>query len=150
MPTVVHEIPVQALPNKAEAARMLRVHKSRLSRLDDLPIEESGGRQYLLPETVLMLNRRFRHHVERALAQELIDHALANAPEFADAIRDRVRAWIRGAAAAHSADAMTRDQFLASWGAELNADEQAVLARVYDRADRAGSIPRLTAFDSEA
>jgi hypothetical protein len=142
---VVNELPVTALPTKAQAARMLCVHKSRLSRIGDLAVEEAGGRQYLLPETVLDLNHRFRHAVERKLARQLIDHAKANAPEHADEIGRRVRAWLRGAAAERPTPSIDRSQFLESWGAGLGPAELEVLARVYDQAAAHGRLPQLMA-----
>jgi hypothetical protein len=98
---------------------------------------------------VLILNRRFRHAVERKVARQLIDHAKEHAPEHATEIRTRVHAWLRGAQSERTASTMTREQFLDSWGASLTKSERQVLAKVYDQAAAHGRLPELTTAPPE-
>lgn len=69
-----------AYPTLRQAARMIGVHASSLSRRD-LPVEHAGREARLSPQLVLELAAHYRRRDEYEVGGALLDHALAHAPD---------------------------------------------------------------------
>jgi hypothetical protein len=69
-----------AYPTLRQAARMIGVHASSLSRRE-LPVEHAGREARLAPRLVLELAAHYRRRDEYEVGGALVDHALANAPD---------------------------------------------------------------------
>lgn len=69
-----------AYPTLRQAARMIGVHASSLSRRD-LPVEHTGREARLSPRLVLELSAHYRRRDEYEVGGALVDYALAHAPD---------------------------------------------------------------------
>ncbi|HUP24344.1 MAG TPA: hypothetical protein VNB06_15540 [Thermoanaerobaculia bacterium] len=69
-----------AYPTLRQAARMIGVHASSLSRRD-LPVEHAGREARLSPRLVLELAAHYRRRDEYEVGGALLDYALARAPD---------------------------------------------------------------------
>lgn len=69
-----------AYPTLRQAARMIGVHASSLSRRE-LPVEHAGREARLAPRLVLELAAHYRRRDEYEVGGALVDHALAHAPD---------------------------------------------------------------------
>jgi hypothetical protein len=95
-----------AWPNQAEAAEILGVNESTLSRRKPAAVSYGGREKRLSPRVVLEQAVHFRVVPLRQVAAELIDLAEARAPQFHAAVQNDVRAFLaerRGPAPSMSA-----------------------------------------------
>jgi hypothetical protein len=69
-----------AYPTLRQAARMIGVHASSLSRRE-LPVEHAGREARLPPRLVLELAAHYRRRNEYEVGGALVDYALAHAPD---------------------------------------------------------------------
>jgi hypothetical protein len=69
-----------AYPTLRQAARMIGVHASSLSRRE-LPVEHAGREARLPPRLVLELAAHYRRRDEYEVGGALVDYALAHAPD---------------------------------------------------------------------
>jgi hypothetical protein len=88
------DIPLAAYPNLTEAADIVGVSPSTLSRRDDIETLPMGSRDHRLPpEEVLRLVRFYGRRSINEAAAELIEYAQANSPSSADQVEAAVEAF---------------------------------------------------------
>ena len=81
-----------AYPTLRQAARMIGVHASSLSRRD-LPVEHAGREVRLSPRLVLELAAHYRRRDEYEVGGALVDYALAHAPDRVGEIEAEIEAY---------------------------------------------------------
>lgn len=85
------DIPAVAWPTLTEAAAMVGVHVSTMSRDPSLITVEAGRRdKRVRPLEVLRLAEHHQKRVLNEVAQELIDYAAEKSPDFAEAVEEEV------------------------------------------------------------
>jgi hypothetical protein len=103
---------LQAHPNTTEAAKMLGVSPSTISRRDDLTGERRGERDFVLaPAEVLRLGAIYRKRSLNDVAQALLDHVQANEP----GAREKVEAEIDGYFVGHSVKQEREELLRLAW-----------------------------------
>jgi hypothetical protein len=81
-----------AYPTLRQAARMIGVHASSLSRRE-LPVEHAGREARLSPRLVLELAAHYRRQDEYEVGGALVDYALAHAPDHVGAIEAEIERY---------------------------------------------------------
>ena len=90
------EVTVAAFPNQVEAAAMLGISQSTLSRDPSIRFEEFGRREKRLsPDEVLRLARVHRRKPINTVAQALIELARTKAPELEDDVSELVDSYFQ-------------------------------------------------------
>lgn len=108
-PNLEHGSGLAAYPNLTEAAAILGVSPSTLSRRADLGAERRGERDLVLsPRQVLRLAGVYRKRSLNEVAQDLIDHAEALSPESRREVEGEVETFFE----ARTPAAQDRDAFL--------------------------------------
>lgn len=88
-------VDVRAYPTLTEAALMIGVSPSTLSRRKRLKNEQSGGRdRRLRPRVVLGEASHFGRRALSAVGESLIAYAVENVPEAEAAVRDEVSSFL--------------------------------------------------------
>lgn len=127
MSTVV-DIPLVTYPTLTEAAGMLGVSGSTLSRRVDLRAERMGERDRRIPAAeVMRLAVVYRKRALNEVAADLIDYAHEHAPAHTGEVDEQVQRFfgVRGA------PAVSGDAFLAEAKRTLPAELYAEVVRVY-------------------
>jgi hypothetical protein len=120
---------VAAYPTLRQAAAMLGVTVSSLSRRRDLPAEPFGRERRLRPSTVMELAGYYRRRNEYEVAGSLLDYALKHAPSYAEEIERELDEYLQ---ATDDRDApLAADAFLASARRHLPADLYEQVAAAY-------------------
>ena len=97
---------LDAFPTLRKAAWMIGVSPAALSRRTDLPVEPRGREKRFPPDLVLTLARYYRKRSEYEVASDLIDHAVAFAPEFVGDVEAEIETFFgTGESGAVDADA---------------------------------------------
>lgn len=81
-----------AYPTLRQAARMIGVHASSLSRRE-LPVEHAGREARLSPRLVLELAAHYRRRDEYEAGGALVDYALAHAPDHVGEIEAEIERY---------------------------------------------------------
>lgn len=124
------EVPVTCYPTRSQAAAMLDVAASTLTRRKDLGSIRSGGREHVSALRVLELNAEYRKRVVNEVAQELFDFALEHNPQYAAQIEEEIEAFFETRTAR---PAMPREEFLASLKPALSDEQYELVSTLYDR-----------------
>ncbi len=104
------EIPVIAYPTLSDAARMLGVSPSTLSRRNDIPFERMGDREkHIRPSDVLRLADLYRKVPVSQVAADLIDYARPQGEPAATYVENEVEEYY---ATRRNAPKVTTAQFL--------------------------------------
>jgi hypothetical protein len=107
--TIERTTSLRGYPTLSAAAEMLGIAASTLSRRDDLPTENRGSRDRVLPpHTVLSLATEYRKRALNEVAFALIAYAKERAPEEADRIEEEVELFFEG----HSTGSSSLEMFL--------------------------------------
>lgn len=134
--TTLTDVPVLAFPTLSQAAAMLGVSPSTLSRRD-LPFEAAGGRdKRLRPEVVLQEAAFHRRRRLVDVAAELITYAETHAPDAVVEVRAEVEA---GLARTTLPERLTVQEFLEDARAALPPAVYERVAAVFDLED----LPRI-------
>jgi DNA-binding transcriptional regulator YdaS (Cro superfamily) len=97
------DTPLIAYPTLTEAARLLAVSASTLSRRDDLRAERMGERDRRLPAgEVMRLAALYRKRSLNEVAADVVDYAAQHAPKQATAVEGQIEAFF----AEHQAQAL--------------------------------------------
>lgn len=83
-----------AYPTLRQAARMIGVHASSLSRRD-LPVAHAGREARLSPRLVLELAAHYRRRDEYEVGGALVDYALAHAPDHVGEIEAEIERYFQ-------------------------------------------------------
>jgi hypothetical protein len=103
------DTPLIAYPTLTEAARLLAVSASTLSRRDDLRAERMGERDRRVPaDEVMRLAALYRRRSLNEVAADVVDYAAQHAPKQATAVEGQIEAFF----AEHQAQALAKG---ASW-----------------------------------
>lgn len=103
------DTPLIAYPTLTEAARLLAVSASTLSRRDDLRAERMGERDRRLPAgEVMRLAALYRKRSLNEVAADVVDYAAQHAPTQATAVEGQIEAFF----AEHQAQALAKGAFL--------------------------------------
>jgi hypothetical protein len=84
-----------AYPTLRQAARMIGVHASSLSRRE-LAVEHAGREVRLPPRLVLELAAYYRRRDEYEVGGALVDYALAHAPDRVGEIEEEIERYFEG------------------------------------------------------
>jgi len=100
---------LQAYPNIRAAAQMLGVSASTLSRRADRTAERRGERDRVLsPAEVLRLASVFRRRSVNDVAQALLDHVSATAPDEVTRVEEEIEGFFEAHTVAEQRDELRR------------------------------------------
>lgn len=118
-----------AYPTLRQAAAILGVTVSSLSRRRNLPVEPFGREKRLAPTTVMDLAAYYRRRSEYEIAGSLLDYAIKHAPDVADEIERELDEYLQ---ATRERDApLDADAFLAAAKENLPAELYAAVVDAY-------------------
>lgn len=128
-----------AYPTLRQAAAMLGVTVSSLSRRRGLKTEPFGRERRLAPVTVMDLAAYYRRRSEYEIAGCLLDYAIKHAPAVAEEVERELDAYLQ---ATSERDApLDADPFLATAERHLPADLYGAVVDAYN-ASRTGAVER--------
>jgi hypothetical protein len=120
------DISLLAYPTLTEAARLLGVNASTLSRRDDLVVERMGERDKRVPAGELMrLAFVYRKRSLGEVAADLIAHARESSPQHAEHVQEEVERFFE-----------QKEPLVLSDGAFLAEAERALPAELYKQVRR--------------
>ena len=122
-----------AYPTLRQAARMIGVHASSLSRRD-LPVQHAGREARLSPRLVLELAAHYRRRDEYEVGGALVDYALAHAPDRVGEIEAEIEHYFEETSARDAP--LDHENFLAEARRHLPPALYAQVERAYRANDR--------------
>jgi hypothetical protein len=139
------DISLLAYPTLTEAARLLGVSASTLSRRDDLACERMGERDKRVPAgEVMRLAAVYRKRSLSEVAAELIGRARERSPEHAEHVQEEVERFFEQS----NSPALSGSEFLAEAERALPAELYERVRRVY-RASEGTRPPALLSADRQ-
>jgi hypothetical protein len=130
--TLSYERDPAAFPTLSEAAEMIGVDKSTVSRAD-ISVVQVGANKRVLPTALLTLAMTKRRRPVTQVAAALINYARAHAPDELDAVEREVEEFF-ASMRDRGTPSISRDDFLDEARRFLSAAELESLERRYDEA----------------
>lgn len=126
------DISLLAYPTLTEAARLLDVSASTLSRRNDLLVERMGERDKRVPAVeVMRLAAVYRKRSLGEVAADLIDRARENSPQYVEHVQEEVERFFEQS----MPSACSESEFLAEAERALPADLYEQVRRVYQASE---------------
>jgi hypothetical protein len=120
------DISLLAYPTLTEAARLLGVSASTLSRRDDLVVERMGERDKRVPAVeVMRLAAVYRKRSLGEVAADLIGRARGSSPQYAEHVQEEVERFFE-----------QKEPLVLSYGTFLAEAERALPADLYEQVRR--------------
>ncbi len=130
-PAVVVQVPVTCYPTRAQAATMLGVAASTITRRADLGAVRSGGREHVPAGRVLQLNALYRKRITSELAQELLDFARAHNSDHAALVEAELEEFFE---AHQTGAAQPREQLFSALASMLTSEQLETVRDLYEHA----------------